>query len=96
VLAVPNAPGQRELDIWTADSEGHNREQLTSSPATEFSPMWSPDGTKIVYRVESETKPPDIWVMNADGSGKRNLAKTPKFTEWGGSWTPDGADRLLL
>jgi Tol biopolymer transport system component len=32
----------------------------------------------------------DIYVMNADGSGIRNLTQTRGAEEWGPNWTPDG------
>jgi Tol biopolymer transport system component len=90
VLAVPRGPSQTEKDIWTADDDGDNAIRLTRSKAEEFSPVWSPDGSRIAYRVETADTPPDIWVMNADGSGNRNLTRTPRYTEWGPTWTPDG------
>ena len=42
-------------------------------------PVWSSDGrklafTKILRRDPAES---DIYVMNADGSGQRNLTRTP-------------------
>jgi Tol biopolymer transport system component len=32
----------------------------------------------------------DIWIMNADGSGKTNLTQTPDANEMDPSWSPDG------
>jgi TolB protein len=32
----------------------------------------------------------DVWVMNADGSGRRNLTVGNKVNDWGPSWSPDG------
>jgi Tol biopolymer transport system component len=47
---------------------------------------WSPDGTKIAFwrgRVDGNR---DIFVMNADGSGLRNLTRTPKADELRFAW----------
>jgi Tol biopolymer transport system component len=43
----------------------------TNNPAADFSPDWSPDGTKIVFdagwrSIKSAT---NVFVMNADGTG---------------------------
>jgi Tol biopolymer transport system component len=47
---------------------------------------WSPDGRKVVYASE-RTGHGDIYVMNADGSGKRRLTRTPR-TESNPVWSP--------
>jgi Tol biopolymer transport system component len=36
-------------------------------------PHWSPDGSKLVYSFKDTNNTVNIWVMNADGSNKRNL-----------------------
>jgi TolB protein len=89
VFAQPDI-NHRELNIWSADAEGGDRRQLTTAPGDEHSPAWSPDGRQIAYRVETPSSPPDIWVMNADGSGARNLTSSPRFIELGPSWSVDG------
>ena len=30
----------------------------------------------------------EIYVMNADGSGQRNLTRTPRADEYGFAWSP--------
>jgi Tol biopolymer transport system component len=58
-------------------------------------PSWSPDGSKIAFTgyfdicTHSSDGATDIWVMNADGSGKKQLTSTPNFSE-NPNWSPDG------
>jgi dipeptidyl aminopeptidase/acylaminoacyl peptidase len=47
---------------------------------------YSPDGTLVAF-----SRGGDIWLANADGSGQRRLAATPKVEEWSPSWLPDGS-----
>ena len=47
---------------------------------------YSPDGTLVAF-----ARGGDLWLANADGSGRRRLAATPNVTEWGPSWLPDGS-----
>jgi Tol biopolymer transport system component len=73
-------------DIYVVNGDGTGLRQLTTGPAAEFDPSWSPDGRRIAYRVDSGPAAADIFVMNADGSGQRRIASglSP-------AWSPDGA-----
>src|SRR5207249_7560561 len=54
-------------------------------------PTWSPDGTRIAYRHQSgDDQTTEIFVMNADGSGQRNLTRND-VADWGPDWSPDGS-----
>ena len=55
-------------DVWTVDVDGTDLTRLTHSPAPDFDPSWSPDGTQIAFRSERSGEP-EIWVMSADGTG---------------------------
>ncbi len=70
--------------IFTVQPDGSGLRQLT--PAGEFDrdPIWSPDGTRLLFGLES-----DVFVMNADGSERRRLvAGLPEAA--GYRWSPDG------
>jgi Tol biopolymer transport system component len=60
------------VQIWSFDVNLVQHKQLTNDGG-DFA-AWSPDGKKIVY---TRTQPGDgtLWVMNADGSNKRQLTK---------------------
>jgi Tol biopolymer transport system component len=57
----------------------------------ELNPNWSPDGTKIAFEVNRlfDLRQSDIWLMNANGSGKQRLTKS-KFYETNPVFSPDG------
>jgi Tol biopolymer transport system component len=56
---------------------------------------WSPDGSRIAFSAFKEVTGPnpdldsDIYVMNADGSGVRELTRTD-IGEGDPTWSPDG------
>ncbi|HEY7604594.1 MAG TPA: hypothetical protein VH760_10055 [Gaiellaceae bacterium] len=69
------------------DVDGSHRTRLTSTPARELDPQWSPDGTQISYtrQLDRGGRKVDIWVMSPDGRGKRRLTAGLEAR-----WAPDG------
>ena len=55
-------------DIYVVEPDGSGRTAITGPPDSERGPQWSPDGTKMVLDIGG-----DIFVMNADGTGRVNL-----------------------
>ena len=52
-------------------------------------PVWSPDGRKIAF-VRLNTRL-GVYVVNADGSGMRNLTPKPMGAAYAApAWSPDG------
>jgi TolB protein len=55
---------------------GGSPQQLTSGAHNDETPEWSPDGSKIVF-LRSDSNGVTVNIINADGSGLRNLSPTP-------------------
>jgi len=84
------SPGKEvDYDIYAVRSDGTGETRLTSDPADDVWPAWSPDGTRIVYERESNA-PGDLWIMNADGSNAKQLTDT-EASETHPVWSPDGS-----
>jgi Tol biopolymer transport system component len=75
-------------DIYVIRAGGRGWRRLTRSRGHDFSPAWSPDGTRIAFRSDRGGND-EIYVMNADGSGQRNLTRNPA-TDYSPAWSPDG------
>lgn len=55
-----------------------------------FSPMWSPAGDQIAFYDDPDGRlSGDVYVVNRDGRGRRNLTAHPA-NDWAPSWSPDG------
>ena len=80
-------------DIFTINARGGSVSRLTNDPSYDGSPAWSPDGGQIAFTfsLAGPGKHSDVYIMNADGSDRRNLTDTPNISEGGPGWAPDGS-----
>jgi len=75
-------------DIWVANHDGSNPRRLTSSPAEENSPVFSPDGTRIAFRANYEDNTDTYIIQTSGGQPKRLTWHPGPDTPTG--WTADG------
>jgi Tol biopolymer transport system component len=98
-LVVRLGTGTLKLDLAVVSADGTSIRPLglertgINNPRYEFEgPAWSPDGTRIAYQT---LHPGDIFrrhMVNADGSGNRQLTKGPEnLNEGWNLWSPDGS-----
>lgn len=76
-------------DIYSVRTDGTGLVNLTPGTLFGAGPVWSPDGRRIMF-TGWDAGFSDIYVMNGDGSGLRNLTNTINASEGTGSWSPDG------
>ncbi len=78
-----------DYDIWTLDLVSGHVLQLTSGDdCWNDAPKWSPNGKQVIF-VSNRSGSQEIWVMNEDGSGPRQITdkKRVHFTP---AWHPSG------
>jgi TolB protein len=77
-------------EIYVIDLAGTARPvRLTSNAEEERAPSWSPDGRRIAYCCRRGGSDLEICIMNADGSGVRQLTDNT-IGDLTPSWSPDG------
>ena len=74
--------------IFTIAPNGQGLQRLTAG-AADSNPDWSPDGTKIVFEHSANFSDGEVYVMNADGSGVRQVTDNA-VTDENPVWSPDG------
>ena len=80
------------------NADGSGQRKLVANTARNAvagsAPAWSPDGRKIAFVSDRDGIPfreeaREISVVNADGSGQRNLTRNPA-SDSDPAWSPDG------
>lgn len=86
-LAVTLSMGGENADIYLIDPKsGDMVKRLTDHWAIDTSPTWNKDCTQIAF-VSSRSGGPQIYLMNADGSGQRRLTYQGTYNT-SPSWSP--------
>ncbi len=88
--------GSGPFRIFTVRADGTGRRQLTAQQGgtADRAPVWSPDGTRIAFVSDRAGGFPELFVMNANGSGVRRLTNN-SLIDGNPSWSPD-ATRLVF
>lgn len=71
-IAFGSARGGVGMDIYVVNRDGTGLRRLTTNPAIDNSPRWSPNGTQIAF-VSDRTGTPKIYTMSADGLQQQQL-----------------------
>jgi dipeptidyl aminopeptidase/acylaminoacyl peptidase len=77
----------RDGDIYVVPPTGAPLVNLTNHAASDGTPSWSPDGSRIAFASDRDGAP-DLYMMNADGSGVVRLHTGVGMASQP-TWSPD-------
>src|SRR3954454_2781731 len=81
--------------LYTVDPAGGPWTRLVARNEQQAQAAWSPDGSKVAYRVGPDGDT-EIWVVNADGTNPHQITTTPNVAPCDPcyssqpAWSPDG------
>ncbi len=85
--------------IYVMNADGSGQTLLVAErDHSNASPMWSPDGTQVVFSRSSgdfDVLDSDLYLMNADGSDVTQLTSADG-AEYGAEWSPDGTKLVYI
>ncbi len=87
---------KNDTDVWMVSWDGQQQIQVTSTPESESSPRWSPDGNYLAFLSSRQgSKGAQIWLLNRAG------AEAVKLTDIKGgvseyAWSPDSKRFALV
>src|SRR6185369_1207643 len=80
--------------LWLNDLQRNITSRFTFGPAWDWSPIWSPDSTRIVF-ASSQQDLPGLFERSVGGAGaQERVIATPQILNNPSDWSPDG--RLVI
>ena len=98
VTRPDTAADKRDVDVWMARTDGSQNLRITTSPASEAKPRFSPDGKYLSFvssRGEAEGGDAQLWLLNRAGGEAEKVTKI-KGSVADYVWAPDGQRIALI
>jgi len=88
-IALGVIEGSKPVDVWVQDLDRGSLTRLTIGPASNFNPVWTPDGKRIVYASERPVF--ELYSKSADGESGELLLATTAQDKYPSAITPDAS-----
>ncbi len=81
------------MKLFASNLDGSAARQLTDGSGVVWGARWSPDGKQIAFADKDAAGRLQIFVVNADGSGRRKVSRPEPadLREQMPAWSPDGS-----
>jgi len=85
-------PGTQTQTLWSIETTRGAASRFTSDSDLNlnFMPVWSPDGTWILFAAAGRGAPPNLYRKAENGSGSEELLVKSSFNTQPTDWSPDG------
>ncbi|MDQ3950236.1 MAG: S9 family peptidase, partial [Gemmatimonadota bacterium] len=95
VAAIDSAKDKSDSDVWMTSWDGGQTVRLTSSPESETSPRWSPDGRYLAFLSgRQEGKGAQLWLLDRRGGEAQRVTQVRGgISDY--AWSPD-SKRIVL
>ena len=77
-------------DIWIYDLGNGGKTRLTFDPSLNTQPVWSPDGSQIVFFSNRKDSFPKLYRKASNGAGSDELLLDMQTQDRPDDWSPDG------
>ncbi|MBK5295372.1 MAG: PD40 domain-containing protein [Acidobacteriia bacterium] len=94
-VAVSLLDAQGQEDLWLHDLVRGIPTRFTFHPRTDSAPVWSPDGSRIVFHAAREGALNLYW-KSASGAGKEEILLKSGNNKFPTDWSADGGSLLYV
>ena len=91
-------PGRADQEIFVMNADGSGLRQLTYNTVDDGGPAWSPNGDRLVFHrwLDDDIPSADLMTVRVNGTGERNLTRSPGIMDRYGVWSPDGREIVFM
>jgi eukaryotic-like serine/threonine-protein kinase len=82
-------PASQNTDVWTYDLENQSAKRLTFDPAIDSTPIWSPDGSRMVFGSNRGVNF-DLYLKDANGAQEEKPIPQDGPDRFPTDWSRDG------
>src|SRR5262245_13778191 len=83
-------PRTGAYDLWLYDISGGNIQRFTSDPSGDMSPVWAPDGSRIVWASNRGGGVLNLYQKAASLAGEETLLLKSDYNNYPTDWSRDG------
>ena len=96
VTTLDSAKDKSDNDVWMTSWDGSTTIRVTSSPESESTPRWSPDGRYLAFLSgRQEGKGAQIWLLDRRGGEAQRVTQLKGgVSEF--AWSPDSKRMVLV
>jgi len=96
VSTIDSAKDKSDNDVWMTSWDGATTIRVTSSPESESTPRWSPDGRYLAFLSgRQEGKGAQIWLLDRRGGEAQRVSQLRGgVSEF--AWSPDSKRMILV
>jgi len=90
LLAVDKTDmSSQNSDVWTYELHSDNAKRLTFDPSNHAVPVWSPDGSRLIFTANRLLNF-DLYMKNSDGGQQEKTILQEDIDKWANDWSRDG------
>ena len=80
----------RQIDVWVYEWERDILTRVTSDPGSDVAPVWTPDGTRLVFSSTRGNNVSNLYWQRADGTGEAQRLTDSPVAQLPDAFHPDG------